>query len=73
MHHRVLLSTGAVHGRGLSSPIRVAGIDLSGCVIAVKVLDPGRFLWMARAAWVLEMPTDDDPPALGMELSIYPR
>ena len=73
MHHRVLLPTGAVHGRGVASPIRVVGIDLNGTVVAVQVLDPGRFLWMAGAAWVLEMPTDDDPPAVDMVLSIYPR
>lgn len=72
-HHRVLLATRAVHGRGLSSSIRVAGIDLNGSVVAVRILDPGRFLWMTGASWVLEIPTGDDPPVSGMTLSIYPR
>lgn len=72
-HDRVLLPTAAVHGRGLLEPLHVIGIDNAGSAVTVRRLDPGSFLRVSGASWILEQPIGDPVPASGMALSIYPR
>jgi hypothetical protein len=70
---RVLLATDSVHGRGLSAPLQLVGIDGSGIVLSVRMLKPGGFVRLIGVSWTLELPVGDDVPAVGAVLSIYPR
>ncbi len=72
-HDRVLIRTSSVHGCGLVQPLGLIGLDASGRVSAVERLDPGTFIRIPGAAWILELPIDKPAPNLGSQLAIYPR
>jgi hypothetical protein len=52
----LLLAGRSVHGFGLDRPLRVVGLDERGTVVAVRLLDPGRLVVLARARYLLELP-----------------
>jgi hypothetical protein len=69
----LLLRTNMVHGRGLPGPLRLAALDEIGTVVATRILLPGSFVWLRRAAWTLEMPIEMPAPTEGAVLAIYAR
>lgn len=61
----MLFRTSSVHGIGMREPLWAVGLDAEMTVIAVRRLDPGRIVWIRGARWILEMPIDQEPPAVG--------
>ena len=70
---RVLLRTGAIHGRGLDQPLIVVGLTSFGVVAARRRLDPGKFVRIRGAQWILELPAGEAVPEVGGQLRIYAR
>lgn len=64
----LLLRTASVHGFGLRRRIQVIAIDAGGRVIASRVLRRRHIVTVPSARWILELPTDIDPPLLGERL-----
>ena len=67
----LILQTRTVHSFWLRGPIRLVGIDPSGAVMHVRVLMPGRVVWMRGVRWILEMPTEVDHPRIGERLTFW--
>jgi hypothetical protein len=70
---RFLLRGRAIHGRGITAPLTVAALDADGTVLAVRRLEPGCFLVLRGAVWILELPPHDPRPTEGDRLGIYAR
>lgn len=70
---KLLIRTSRVHGRGLREPLIAVGIDGDGGVVASATLQPGRFLHIGGAVWVMELPVGHETPAPGTRLEIYAR
>jgi hypothetical protein len=68
----LLLSGCSVHGVGMRRPLWTVGLDVAGLVVGVRRLDPGRLVWMRGAAWVLELPIERLPPAVGATVGPLP-
>ncbi len=67
----VLLHTSSVHGRGLSSPLRLIHLSRSGTVIGEGLLAPDRIV-RSRSYWVLELPLSTPAPPQGTRLTVVP-
>jgi hypothetical protein len=66
--HGVLMRTRSVHGFGLVAPLGVVAIESDGRVSDVRVLRPGRVMWLGRVRWVAELPAECPPPRRGSRL-----
>ncbi len=60
-----------VHGRGMLEPVRLVSVDAGGCICAVALLEPRRFV-RTPAAYVLELPLGASTPAPGARLEAEP-
>ncbi len=67
----VLLHTSSVHGRGISSPLRLIHLTRSGTVVGEGLLAPGRIV-RSRSYWVLEVPLSTPAPPQGVRLTVLP-
>lgn len=64
----LLLPGGAVHGHGLTAPIRLVALDAGWRVREVRWLEPRRFALLRGAAWTLELPAATPAPEPGARL-----
>ena len=64
----MLFRTSSVHGIGMRESLWAVGLDAEMTVVAVRRLEPGRVVRIARATWILETPMDHAPPAVGDRL-----
>ena len=67
----VLLHTSSVHGRGISSPLRLIHLSRSGTVIGEGLLAPGRIV-RSKSYWVLALPLSTPAPPHGVRLTVLP-
>ncbi len=67
----VLLHTSSVHGRGISSPLRLIHLSRSGTVIGEGLLAPGQIV-RSKSYWVLELPLSTPAPPQGARLTVLP-
>ncbi|MCZ6460775.1 MAG: hypothetical protein O6705_00890, partial [Actinobacteria bacterium] len=67
----VLLHTASVHGRGISSPLRLIHLSRSGTVVGEGLLAPRRIV-RSRSYWVLELPLSTPAPPQGARLTVLP-
>jgi hypothetical protein len=54
--HGVLLRTRSVHGFGLAAPLGLVVVGPDGLVLDVRILRPGRVVWLESASLVAELP-----------------
>ncbi|HUP18229.1 MAG TPA: hypothetical protein VM848_19545 [Acidimicrobiia bacterium] len=59
----------SVHGFAMREPLLAVGLDRGQRVVGFRVLYPRRVIWIRRAAQILELPIDEEPPPDGAVLT----
>ena len=64
----MLLRGSSVHSFGMHESLWIVALDESASVTSVRLLQPGRVVWMQGASWLLELPASMSPPGIGSHL-----
>lgn len=66
----LLLEGSSVHAIGMTRPLRAVGLSDDYVVMDVKTLRPWTAVRFPGSSYVLELPLDLDPPAVGSRLEL---
>jgi hypothetical protein len=61
----MLFRGSSVHGIGMKEPLWAVGLDAARRVLAVRRLAPYRAVWIRGVDYIIELPIEDEPPAIG--------
>ena len=65
----ILIAGSSVHAIGMTTPLRVVGIDPAGRVCRREVLEPGGLVWFPECRWILELAVDHSVPLRNVRLA----
>ena len=66
----LLLRTSSVHGMGMDRPFQAIGLSADYRVLETRQVEPGRFARFRGCKWILEIPAELAPPAMGQTLEL---
>jgi len=66
----LLLRRSSVHAIGITRPFRALGLSDDYVVMDVKTVRPWTIVRFPGCRYVLELPLDTDPPAVGSRLEV---